>query len=598
MSLDPIVNQVASRNDIVEIISEYLPLKKAGRNFKACCPFHEERSASFVVNPERQIFHCFGCHAGGDVFSFVMKVENLNFPEALQKLANRVQMVLPDRKQGGGRIGGAPTGKKEKLYEIGRLSAEYYQNVYKDPQLGAQAQKYMLDRNYSPQVIDMYKVGYATDAWQGLYEFLRKKGYSDALLLDSGLIRKSEKGRLFDLFRKRVIFPILNTQGKVVAFGGRILGNDGNPKYLNSPETETFQKRSIFYGLDLAKKNLRTDKAQLIIVEGYLDVLSLTQYEFTNSIATLGTSLTKEHCYLLKRYVDEAILIYDGDKAGEAASLRGIDVLIEEGMNVKLLSLPSGKDPDDFLKEQGREAFQNLLNEAKDVFDYKLAYLLKVHDVNDATGLVKITNEFLELLSKVKNSVLVDRYLRRLSHEISVDEVSLRNEYKKFIAKQKKSPNVTASVSKGSQNEKTSLVQHEWQLLQLVTQYKEYKETLLSHLNELDFFDLEARKVFRFLKQKQMDEGGNVSINEILPQIVDEKKKSYFVSLSFMDMSEEDVHKAFHDCLKKAQLSNYDIKLKDLMSKMKQAEANGNKVEASKYMKLYQTLLSERKVVA
>jgi len=595
MSNDPVVHQVASLNDIVEIISGYFPLKKAGRNFKACCPFHPEKTPSFMVNPDRQIFHCFGCGVGGDVFTFLMKIENLNFPEALEKLANRVHVILP--KRSGDREGEKTKSRKEKLYEICQLAAQFYTKNFKEPKIGEIARKYMAGRGFDSQVIEQYGVGYATEGWQSLFDDLSKKGYSTDLLYASGLVTKNREGRPFDLFRKRVIFPILNSQGKVIAFGGRAISNQDIPKYLNSPETEIFKKRDELYGLYQAKKHVDSDKSQLFVVEGYLDLIRLVQSGFLNSVATLGTSLTQDHVRLLRRYVMEAVLVYDGDRAGESASIRGIDVFLEEGMNVKLLSLPSGLDPDDFLKQRGREAFLELASKAQDVFDFKLAHLLKRFNPKDTVGLVRITNEFLEMLLKIKNSVLVDRYLKKLGGILGIDESSLRREFLKLQSKSSPEKDRNQAVQ-GEKDIPAVPLAHEWTLISLAIRDHKYLEILFKNLDAQDFKDLEAEKIFSLLGEyasKQPAERLTLSI--VLSQVASQTTRSFLSHLAFFDISEEECDKAVEDCLTKMKRKNYEDELSSLLTKMKQAEVSGEEGKVFEYIRQYQALVAKKKLL-
>ena len=376
---EKIIDEVRTANPIVEVIGQYVPLKRSGHNFKARCPFHQEKTPSFMVHPEKQIFHCFGCVAGGDVFGFLMRYENMSFPEALRRLAERAHIRLPEpvAKRGEG-----PT-ESEQLYEIYRLAEDYYRAKFLSEE-GRRARDYFHARGFKDEMAEEFKIGWASEAWQGLFEFLSKKGFSEPLLLKSGLIHRSAKGNLYDGFRGRLLFPIRNLQGKGVAFGGRIIAESDGPKYLNSPENPVFHKRRELFGLNLAKKFIDRDRPRIFVVEGYLDFLRLYQEGFKTTVATLGTALTEEHVQVLKRFAEEAVVIYDGDKAGEAASLRGLEVFLEGGMSVKLVRMPVGFDPDDFVKKHGAPAFEKLLSEARDFFDYKFEVLRSRFDLRDS----------------------------------------------------------------------------------------------------------------------------------------------------------------------------------------------------------------------
>ncbi|MFA7002024.1 MAG: DNA primase, partial [Candidatus Omnitrophota bacterium] len=377
---DNILEQVQSANDIVEVISQVVPLKRSGRNFKGLCPFHQEKTPSFMVNAEKQIFHCFGCQTGGDVFSFLMRYENMSFPEAVRRLAERAHIRLPE-KPSGREEGPSDT---EKYYEIYRLACEFYRRQYLDPVLGRKAREYFARRKFDEALAEEMKMGWAGDAWDGLFQFLSKKGFPEELLLKSGLICRSTKGTLFDLFRNRLLFPIHQLQGKVVAFGGRLIEDREGPKYLNSPENPIFSKRRELFGLHLSKKFIDREKPRILVVEGYFGFLRLYQNGFKSAVATLGTALTEEHVRILKRFAEEAVVIYDGDKAGEAASLRGMEVFLEGDMSVKLARLEGGLDPDDLIREKGAEAFAEVLGKATDFFDFKLETLQKRFNRKDS----------------------------------------------------------------------------------------------------------------------------------------------------------------------------------------------------------------------
>ncbi|MDD5225896.1 MAG: DNA primase, partial [Candidatus Omnitrophica bacterium] len=419
---DHVVEQVSAANDIVEIISQYIPLKRAGRHLKACCPFHQEKSPSFMVQPEKQMFHCFGCGAGGDVFSFVMRHENMTFPEALKSLAERAHITLPERSSH--RDDG---GQKEKLFEVCQVAADiYHELLLKDA--GASARAYLAQRKISEEIIREFKLGWAPMEWRTLFDRMLLKKYPEALLKQAALIQQSPKGNYYDTFRGRLMFPIQNLQNKVIAFGGRLIADQEGPKYLNSPETPIFFKRRELFGLNLAKKHIDREWPNLILVEGYMDFLALYQHGFKNAVATLGTALGEDHVRIMRRFVEEVIVVYDGDKAGEAASLRGLEILLEGGMQVKLVNLPKGEDPDDFLNKRGNDAFAALLKNAKDFFDYKLNALLARYSRQDALGVSKICREMFETFLKVKNTVMLSEYFKRLSRALQVDENSLRTE--------------------------------------------------------------------------------------------------------------------------------------------------------------------------
>ncbi|RKY38568.1 MAG: DNA primase, partial [Candidatus Omnitrophota bacterium] len=340
-----IIKEIQERADIVEVISNYFPLKKAGSLFKTLCPFHQEKTPSFIVNPQKQIFHCFGCGVGGNVFSFLMRQENISFPEAVEMLARQTGVNISRYFSKSGERSGVVS----RLYEVNELSSLYYQNNLLNKEKGREARRYLLERRgISQEVISRFRIGYAP-AQGGLLSYLQKRGWTEEILIQAGLAVKREEGIYTDKFLQKIIFPLFNPQGKIVGFGSRRLDNQV-PKYVNSPQTVVFNKSRYLYGLNFAKQFI---KESVIIVEGYLDLLSLVQYGICNVVASLGTALTREQIRLLKRYTQRCLLIYDGDKAGQDACLRGLDLFIEEGIEGGVVLLPEGLDPDSCIREEG-----------------------------------------------------------------------------------------------------------------------------------------------------------------------------------------------------------------------------------------------------
>ncbi|HXV28100.1 MAG TPA: DNA primase [bacterium] len=589
---DHLIDQIQSASDIVDVISQYLPMKRAGRNFKAVCPFHQEKTPSFMVHPEKQIFHCFGCGAGGNVFGFLMRHENMSFPEALRQLAERAHIRLPEPSA---RKGEGPS-ETEQLYEVYRLACEYYHAQWVHPQRGEAARAYFKKRGFEESAAGEFKLGWALPSWRGLFEFLAKKGFPDSLLLRSGLIQRASGGNLYDLFRGRILFPIRNLQGKVVAFGGRVIDEKNGPKYLNSPENPVFHKRRELFGLDVAKKHIDRDHPRILVVEGYLDFLRLYTQGFKTVVATLGTALTDEHVQVLKRFAEEAVVIYDGDKAGESASLRGLEVFLEGAMNVKLVRLPSGFDPDDFLAKKGPGEFQNIVDQAKDFFDYKLEIALNRHNRNDALGLMKITNDFLETLIKVSNPILLSHYLKKLTSALGLDEPSLRAELaklqKKAVSREKDFSRKNASPSVkdlGLSSGSAQLNKDEVMILALMVEDAVLRDQAFQVLQENDFADPKARELFQRLH-------GNPGIQksawpQMLNHIPDESWKEQFVGSASWDWSVEDRRKAFQDCLAKIRQKNADKELKALRRDIAAAEKERDHTKLTHLVREYQSLL-------
>jgi DNA primase len=583
---DRIIDQVQSASDIVEIIGQYVALKRGGRNFKGLCPFHQEKTPSFTVHPEKQIFHCFGCGAGGDVFSFLMRFENMSFPEALRRLAERAHIVLPvprDNRQ-------ESSGESEKLYELYRLATEFYHSRFLDPAAGKNAREYFQKRGFENGLALEMKIGWADDEWKGLFEFLSRKGFPESLLLKSGLIQRSAKGTLYDSFRGRLLFPIYNLQGKVVAFGGRLIDGREGPKYLNSSDHPIFHKRRELFGLHLAKKYIDREKPRMIVVEGYFGFLRLYQNGFKTAVATLGTALTEEHVRVLKRFAEEAVVVYDGDRAGEAAALRGLEVFLEGSMSVKLARLSDGLDPDDFIRQKGAEAFAQVIEGARDFFDYKLDILMGRYNRRDPAGLMKISSDFLETFSKIPNPILLDYYLKKLSAAIAIDENALRSELVKWQKKkggfEKRTPEVLKPKSLAD-------VQDEVILLSLALESPDLGKKLSETLKENDFQNASVRKAFRaFWGPGGEFPGGNVA--RAMNRIDDESLKQQMVTVFSFDWTADDKAKAFEDCLKRLKRKPVESRREELKHLIARAEREKDPVRLEEFVREYQSLLRFR----
>jgi DNA primase len=429
---EDIVENVRSRNDIVQVLSEYIVMKKIGRSYKSLCPFHNEKTPSFIVSPEKQIYHCFGCGEGGNVISFVMKMESLTFPEALKKLAAKAGITLPELPKSAQFH--RDSKEKETLFHLNEQVADYYHRYLLEAKDAALSREYLKKRDISPEIVKKFKIGYAAKG-NNLLNIAKKKGYSPELLKNGGLISfYSDSQRYYDYFQERIIFPIYNAQGQVIAFGGRVLSEDKKPKYLNSPETLLYNKSRNLYGLNIASGSIRSAN-KVIILEGYIDVVTTHQYGVENAVATLGTALTLDHIQILKRYAEEVIITYDSDAPGISATLRGLDLLLDTGLRVKVVSLPSGKDPDEFLHANGREAFIEVLNRALPLVDYRLNIAISRADVKTTEGKVYVVKEILPTIARLKNAVEQKEELKKISQRLAVDEESLLMELKKINVK-------------------------------------------------------------------------------------------------------------------------------------------------------------------
>ncbi|MBI2095309.1 MAG: DNA primase [Candidatus Omnitrophica bacterium] len=392
---DAVLSQIQERLDIVEVVSDFVPLRRAGRNFKANCPFHEERTPSFVVNPDKQIFHCFGCGVGGNVFSFLMKFEKKDFREVVEALAEKTGVEIPkDRTEN-------PAAQKRtaQALEANRLALEFYHECLLTKAEAQTARRYLESRGIRRETIEHFKIGYAPESWDALYRALKDRA-SEETLEKNGLVLPKKGGGFYDRFRGRVIFPILDAKGICVAFGGRVL-DQSLPKYLNSPESEIYSKGRNLYGLFQARKSVRENDGA-VVVEGYMDLIACHQAGVTGVVASLGTALTEEQARLIRRHTSNVTILYDADKAGEMATLRGLEIFLEQALEVKVVRLPEGHDPDSYLQERGGEALKAELAGAKSLFEFRLSLAKAKHDAGALEGRVKIANEMALLLGKVR----------------------------------------------------------------------------------------------------------------------------------------------------------------------------------------------------
>ena len=429
------LDELAARNPIEEVVGQYVSLKRSGANMFGLCPFHGEKTASFSVAPDKGIYYCFGCHKGGNAVNFMMEIEGLSYPDAVRSLAKRVGMEVPDDEQYQSKYR-----QQERLWALHKEAARFFHAKLNAPE-GAAALQYALGRGMPKSTIINFGIGYAPDTWSSLTDYLRKKGYTDQELRDSGLVTVSKKnGNLFDRFRDRLMFPIIDVRGNVIGFGGRIMKKDDNAaKYLNSPETLIFNKRKNLFGLNVAKK---TKHPYMILVEGYMDAIALHQYGFDCAVASLGTSLTEEHAVLLSRYTENVVLIYDGDEAGQRAAQRAIPMLEKAGLAVKVLQLKDAKDPDEYLKKFGADKFQLLLNDSSNRVEYQLNAIRKKYDLGLDDQRVKFIDEAAEFIGTLSNAVQREIYGRRVAEAAGISFDALKLEvnkaYKRRIAREKK----------------------------------------------------------------------------------------------------------------------------------------------------------------
>ncbi len=420
---------VRARANIIDIIGSYIQLKKSGVNYKGLCPFHKEKTPSFIVQERKQFYHCFGCHAGGDVVKFIMQMENMDFKTAIELLAKRLGIPVPKFKSASKSID--EDAYRESLYELMKTAAEFYSKNLESP-AGKTAKDYLINRGFDAETIKKFGIGYALSGWDGFLNHAKIRGFSEKPLIDTGMILQNQNDKNYhDKFRDRVMFPIYDTMGRVVAFGGRIIST-GEPKYLNSPETIIFKKGQLLYNLDKAKNSLR-DNHRFLLTEGYVDAITVSQYGFPNVVASLGTSLTENQAQLIKRYVPEVVFIYDGDEAGQKSMIRGIEILLRFDLKIKVVVLPENDDPDSFLRNNGKDALQALIDKSSDFFDFIMAAARKKYNINNVEGKVDAITLFTPLLNSVQNPLFLDSYYNRLAENLGIER-GLLDKYVRTIA--------------------------------------------------------------------------------------------------------------------------------------------------------------------
>jgi DNA primase len=425
-----ILERIRAASDIVDVIGSYLPLKKAGANFVALCPFHKEKSPSFNVNPHRQIFHCFGCHKGGDVFTFVKEYENIGFVDAVRRLADRAKVPLefdqnPHEQQS--------RHLKDQLLQIHEHIAQRWQNCLLNEAAGQMARDYLAKRGVPPEAVKLFRLGAAPDLWDDTVNWAKSKDHDLPLVEKAGLIlRKEGSDHYYDRFRARLIFPICDEQGRVIGFSGRVLaGDEKTAKYVNSPETPIFTKSKVFFGLDKSKRAL-LDTGFAVVCEGQLDLIACFMGGVQNVVAPQGTAFTDQHARILKRYADEVVLCFDSDEAGQNAAVRSLDHLLASGLAVRVAIVPAPHDPDSFIKANGSEAFRKLIENAEGFFDYYLNRLCAQNDPNSDKGRNTILRDMAEAVHKTANTVLIDKYAQKTALRLGVSPEAVRAEFSKF----------------------------------------------------------------------------------------------------------------------------------------------------------------------
>lgn len=577
------IEEILSRIDIVELISGYIPLKRAGRSYKALCPFHSEKTPSFVVSQERQIFHCFGCAAGGNAMGFLMQYERLQFPEAVEVLAKKAGVVLAQTSYDSQPAQNQNIGTQ--LYAIHEAAANFYFNCLYS-QEGQAALAYLKKRGITKETIQKFKIGYAPAHWDSLLNYLRNRNYGLGLIEKAGLIIPKDGGGYYDRFRGRVIIPIIDIKGRVVAFGARVL-DQSLPKYINSPETPVYTKSKTLFGLATASKAIRVHDA-LIIVEGYFDLIMPCQAGIENIVASCGTALTIEQIRLLKRYCHNVIMIYDADNAGQIATMRSLDILIEEDLTVRVVELPQGCDPDSYVRRFGPDKFQELVRQSKDIFDYKAAILKSLYSPAEVSGKAKIVSEMLATISKFNNLVIKSAYLKKLAEDFSIDESFLLAEFKRIKTIGAARP-YERNVPPPPKPLLTSLPT-ERLLVKLMLEEQELIENLKGKITPADFQDRHLSQIVSRIFDL-FCQGKKVDIKNLVDDFSDSQTSKIICELASGEaLRATDREKILSDCVKRMKDDMRKLKQREICEKIKLAEVQKDENRLKELLEEFQCL--------
>lgn len=578
-----ILEDILGRVDIVEVISSYIQLKKAGRNFKANCPFHHEKTASFMVSPGKQIYHCFGCGESGNAFKFLMRHERLEFPEAVEALAKKCGVNLPQWNK--------PEAIKSaslssQLYKINELAAGFYKNNLQSCG-DASAWDYLINRGIKPQTIKEFQLGLAGSSWDGLINFLRSKDIPLALMEKAGLVLAKDAGGYYDRFRNRIIFPVLDLQGRVIGFGARVMDNS-LPKYINSPETPVYVKGKNLFGLHLAKDSMR-DSDCAVIVEGYLDFMLPYQEGIKNLAASQGTALTTEQIRLLKRYTRNVVVVYDGDLAGQIATLRSLDILIDEGMNVKIAPLPKGKDPDTIVRHEGAEGLKVRIDNAISFFDYKLNVLKDRFNVKEAHGKSEIASQMLSTINKFDNAILRGEYIRKLSEEIKVAERYILDELNKI----KRDPSVSSETQVFLQKEQLQVNPAEKLLIKFMLEDQELVRRVMQELSLTDFQDGRIAMIVQVIHELML-QGKNIEPSLLMNYFGEDEARQLVCETIFMPaVSEDDRERAISDCIARIKVQRLKSRREHLHVQIKSAQSAKDEQRLNQLIQEFHNLIKK-----
>ena len=560
---DEILDEVRRNNDIIDIISQYTTLKRKGRNYFALCPFHNEKSPSFSVSPDKQIFKCFGCGVGGDVIHFFMQIENVSFPEAVQELAQRAHIQLPTSDDP---MENAREILKSKVYKVNDEAALFYHNQLYNSKIAKEAQEYVKKRKMTNNTLKSFLIGYSSDNNE-LTAHLKSKGFKEEEMLASNLIGKSKTGVLYDKFKHRLMFPIQDVRGRTIAFGGRVLDNS-KPKYINSPEDIVYSKGRNLFGLNVARKGQTGLLKRILVVEGYMDAISLYQNGITNVVASLGTALTQNQGWLLRKNAEQVIFGYDADGAGQTAIMRGIDILKNMGIDIRILQISGAKDPDEYVVKYGADKFRKCMDEAISVVEYKIKILKQRFNLNNTSDKIQFLNEIAKILADEDNTIEREVYIEKIAKTYSISSEAIMAEIEKItnrntntkvmgkkilerpdeVVKKAKVENVDIDDSKIN----ASIIKKEKMTIYILINHREKCYDRLQKVVDLKY--IKSKKNAIILEKLLAEENKNVDEENIIGLFEDQEIIDYLSGILVTDFEIEDEERAITD------IENYYLK--------------------------------------
>jgi DNA primase len=581
---DELIEEIQKSVDIVDVIGEYVQLRKQGRNYFGLCPFHGENTPSFSVSPEKQIFHCFGCGTGGNVISFLMQIEGYTFLEAVTNLAEKADISLPDELQQAQDFPRKTSNEAERMIQVYELANKFYHHLLLNTKEGQNALNYLLTRGFSEEIIKTFEIGYALNQKEFMTRFLMKKGFSLEFLEKAGLMIQKEDGSYFDRFRDRIIFPIKDHNGKVIAFSGRVMNNGDQPKYLNSPETKIFNKRKILYNFHQARLHIRK-KQEVVLFEGFADVISAVKAGILHSVATMGTSLTEEHAKLLSRHAETVIICYDSDSAGVEATFRASKLLSHAGCKVKVAMVPEGYDPDDYIKQFGEEKFrQDVVGASVTLMAFKMQYYRKGKKLQDEADRLKYIEEIIDELSMISNEIEQELYLKQLAEEFSLSKDTLKSQLKERLAAKKRDRDRNKQAAIFYQVPQTrpllpAFHNAERMLIAHMLRNKEVAERVLREIG-VEFNIEEHRAIVTYL-YAYYEEGHDPNISHFLSKLPHETLSRVVSDIAMMNINTETNDKEIKDYITHVLKQREMSILKEKEAEKKEAERQKDYIKAA-----------------